>query len=1148
MKATRQAIPSSSSRIPRTSSPAKPAPTYVVNPVRGGHHAIPAGLRNQVLQPKLTVSHPNDFYEQEADRIADQVLRMPEPALTRPGIDRTPIRPLSIQRLCQECEQDEELQRQPQSPASDSENSGLDTVVTTLRQPGSPLDPPARAFFEPRFGADFSAVRIHTNTQASESARAVNALAYTVGHDMVFNSGQYAPHSDAGRRLLAHELTHVLQQGGGIARQPADAGTGADAGEPMVETKSGRLSEADVQTLAAVIFAESSRTDPREDAAVGYVLVGKMKGGASIQKIVHRPRLYGSVTGYKGKGSREYRAFIGDFEPGDPTGLPEKQPKTMQAYAVQLTPAVTRYRALALRILNRDEPNPVVGAVGQGGMIDLFSDYPARDENGNYMGHAADNYWEDVKAKHRYLQIGRSVFVWEKAEDVPGQGAANRAKAPDTPKTAKNPAIPEAPPLQVAPKRETLFRQVAAAGTAASPPAAKADDADARRKEVLRWAERLSGLPYAYSGDDTVAQIAQKQRQLADEIAGLKAKLHAGRSAKQAKPTSGDAGASGGDAAEKALKALEQAEKTSAELAGQLAAAKESCWQKTLRALIVDKTGPASNELLTALRDYGVVCNTYTEAVMRLSGYHDFPLTGQIYPPQSERYEEIDKERMLKRRGLPGWGLQWAERMVDWALANGTVVYDSASPPAAMAAPAAGDIVLFLRPGGNAYHANIVVAEAGDSFNFIGASRPGRLSGRALSTPFKSYAERLPSRGGPQSIPQIMGQDRYAWILRPGRARPALADEAAPDPPFNPNEAVLHRHATEGAGGGAVSAGVERSIRGLSGHGDALPAGLRDFAEAGLGQALPDVRIHTGPRANALAREVKADAFTVGRDVFFGEGHFAPQTWRGRRLIAHELAHVVQQAAAPATTLYRFTAELGDGNAILIRPEPKDTDADLDRVLGPGIQPRRIAGRSRIDVTACFPPGVVKAMSMGPLNCNDFVRRARGEVAPGTRPQVGDLLPRVLWEELLKKGYRIRSIGAVQLSGRVETVTETSWKPFEPRMGDLVFMNGSIHLKGNAKSPDRAGDNFTVDWDHVAFFILRSRYGVEFHLAKDGDENPVGIYHTGMMPEDPEAPEAQGAYVKGATTLTAYLAAFDPDPAPPAGTKPPHKEMKPRRP
>jgi hypothetical protein len=73
---------------------------------------------------------------------------------------------------------------------------------------GQPLDTATRAFMEPRFGHDFSQVRVHTDTQAAESAQAVNALAYTVGRDLVFGRGQYAPATIAGQRLLAPELTH----------------------------------------------------------------------------------------------------------------------------------------------------------------------------------------------------------------------------------------------------------------------------------------------------------------------------------------------------------------------------------------------------------------------------------------------------------------------------------------------------------------------------------------------------------------------------------------------------------------------------------------------------------------------------------------------------------------------------------------------------------------------------------------------------------------------------------------------------------------------------------------------------------------------------------------------------------------------------
>jgi len=87
-----------------------------------------------------------------------------------------------------------------------------DLVHDVLRSPGQPLDATTRAFMEPRFGHDFSSVRVHTDAEAAESASAVNALAYTVGRDVVFGAGQYAPRTQTGQRLMAHELSHVIQQ------------------------------------------------------------------------------------------------------------------------------------------------------------------------------------------------------------------------------------------------------------------------------------------------------------------------------------------------------------------------------------------------------------------------------------------------------------------------------------------------------------------------------------------------------------------------------------------------------------------------------------------------------------------------------------------------------------------------------------------------------------------------------------------------------------------------------------------------------------------------------------------------------------------------------------------------------------------------
>src|SRR5262245_34778007 len=85
-------------------------------------------------------------------------------------------------------------------------------VQAGLRSPSRPLEPPVRAAMEARFAHDFSRVRLHDGPEAAESARAAGAFAYTVGTDVVFARGQLAPHTDWGRRLLAHELTHVVQQ------------------------------------------------------------------------------------------------------------------------------------------------------------------------------------------------------------------------------------------------------------------------------------------------------------------------------------------------------------------------------------------------------------------------------------------------------------------------------------------------------------------------------------------------------------------------------------------------------------------------------------------------------------------------------------------------------------------------------------------------------------------------------------------------------------------------------------------------------------------------------------------------------------------------------------------------------------------------
>ena len=119
---------------------------------------------------------------------------------------------------CEGCKKQHEgmLQRAAISPAPVHDVPPI--VHEVPRSSGQPLDAATRAFMAPKFRHDFSSVRVHTDAKAAESARAVNALAYTVGHDVVFGAGQYAPHTTEGKRLVIHELIHSVQQEASAAR------------------------------------------------------------------------------------------------------------------------------------------------------------------------------------------------------------------------------------------------------------------------------------------------------------------------------------------------------------------------------------------------------------------------------------------------------------------------------------------------------------------------------------------------------------------------------------------------------------------------------------------------------------------------------------------------------------------------------------------------------------------------------------------------------------------------------------------------------------------------------------------------------------------------------------------------------------------
>ncbi len=188
----------------------------------------PRCAQKSAAASKYQISTPGDSYEQEADRVADAVMS-PAPPADAPPPATSSAAP-SVQRKCGGgCggaspvlmlgEEEEQKLLQPKGeagrappPAAEAETKIDDT------QGGQPLGAAERDFFEPRFGQDFGGVRVHADERAAEAAQSVNAQAYTLGRDIYFGAGRYRPDTSEGRHLMAHELAHVVQQGGSAAR------------------------------------------------------------------------------------------------------------------------------------------------------------------------------------------------------------------------------------------------------------------------------------------------------------------------------------------------------------------------------------------------------------------------------------------------------------------------------------------------------------------------------------------------------------------------------------------------------------------------------------------------------------------------------------------------------------------------------------------------------------------------------------------------------------------------------------------------------------------------------------------------------------------------------------------------------------------
>lgn len=201
------------------------------------------------IQPRLAVSVSGDTYEKEADRAAERVMRSPESRL---------LGTCACGGGCPTCKNEQAAHMRPQMQQAPTGNVGEMIVPAVVHQvlgsSGRPLDPTIRAFFEPRFGHDFGKVRVHADARAAEAAQSVGAKAFTIGQSTVFGRGQYAPETNRGKQLLAHELTHVIQQSGSrTLLQRAESDT-----VPACATLTDTQSDVDAKVNASLAAARAA--------------------------------------------------------------------------------------------------------------------------------------------------------------------------------------------------------------------------------------------------------------------------------------------------------------------------------------------------------------------------------------------------------------------------------------------------------------------------------------------------------------------------------------------------------------------------------------------------------------------------------------------------------------------------------------------------------------------------------------------------------------------------------------------------------------------------------------------------------------------------------------------------------------------------
>jgi len=746
----------------------------------------------------------------------------------------------TLGKSCSACSKDDEsvLKRSVNKHGGASQHVPQ-IVHDVLRSPGTPLDNHARAFMEPRFGRDFSDVRIHTDSLAAQSAGAVGALAYTLGKDIVFGSGNYSPHTREGKSLLAHELTHVAQNRSLQRKHSAGISIGPE--NDHYETEADRNAHAVARGDSDPMRVGASSGEPGR-LSRATMAVGSTNVDINYSNVVH--------------------VKVADYESEIETRFTSWTTSPATVIHTELTALSSAAKEWVLFALDLLVDNPVTGLNKVDAVKRLIAYAPSAkyravgnpDNNFENEALSVSGWFEKALTSGLAKPTGvKASFVQQRLSTGSGGGStcpSPRTNALDAAKLKSDMPV----------ELEAYLKTVQVISNTKNQPMAplqKLGDAvqERARSYYSPYADHSRGRgntfvqQWQYSAHMVSSQSAAGTPTTELRVAYLDSRAR----------IVGDKGLfttvnfdSSCDADNNELEAIVTTMETKSNIQAlidpilrQKSYTNQNVTPKQV--IINPQVSTQTDDCEARWKTVRTICHE----LMHVMVHDDF--------------RAAEKGRMIMREG--------------WPEVLGHYLYEDITGDAAM------------KPKMEDGLANKPCASIpGSTIGYGDAGKKAEEIRIAIKNPNFRAAF-------------FLGQLELAGIqpkLSVGTSTDPLEHEAdrIADRAVSPSsEASVAPHINSYRGPAATDleapAGVSHV---LSGSGRPLEPAVRRDMETRLGRDFSRVRVHSDATAAQSARTINAEAYTAGHNIVFGPGKFAPSTHNGRRLLAHELVHVVQQS------------------------------------------------------------------------------------------------------------------------------------------------------------------------------------------------------------------------------------------------------------